>query len=64
MLKVEINNSGQIFISGDSSDLNKLKYHISEVVDHQMSMTKSYDDFKWNAWETKEPSKTVTVRIG
>ncbi len=63
MLKVEINQSGQVFISGDKADLRDLRYQINEVIEHDMPMTKNYTDFVWNAHETREPSKSVTVSI-
>ena len=63
MLKIEKNKDGDIFVSGDSADLRDLRYQIDEVLDHQMSFTKGYHDFKWNAWEAKERSMNVTVSL-
>jgi len=63
MLKIKTNIDGQVFISGHSTDLANLRYQIDEVIDHKMAFTKNYEDIKWNAWETKEASKTVTVSL-
>lgn len=63
MLKIEINKLGQIFISGDKVDLRDLRYQIDEVLDHDMPFTKTYQDFRHDAWEKKEEPKTVTVKI-
>lgn len=62
MLKIEIKD-GDIFISGDKADLKDLRYQLDEVLDHDMQMTKTYQDFMSNAWEKAEPSKQVTVKI-
>jgi hypothetical protein len=63
MLKIETNKDGDIYISGDLADLRDLKYQLEETMEHNMSFTKQYHDFKWNSNEKSQPSKNVTVRI-
>jgi hypothetical protein len=63
MLKITTNKNGDVFITGEKADLRDLAYQLTEAVDHEMSFTKAYHDFKWNAHESRDKSMNVTVGL-
>lgn len=62
MLKITKNDNGDILITGDTADLRDLIYQLEETLDHNF-MVKSYQDFKYNAWEKSEPSVQVITKL-